>query len=98
VEIVGAITLNQQGPIFLVSGLYSGTEPRISEFGHYRAPKIIFRFSLTFMKEHYFLATLRDCLSYTACRIWLYFTFTGVKEGVKLAMHISINFPCEGQY
>lgn len=51
-----------------------------------------------FTKEHYFLATVRDCLSYTACRIWLYFTFTGVKEGIKLAMHIFINFPGKGQY
>jgi hypothetical protein len=50
------------------------------------------------MKEHYFLATLHDCLSYTACRIWLYFTLNGVKESLKLAMPIFINFPGKGQY
>jgi hypothetical protein len=50
------------------------------------------------MKEYYFLATLRDWLSYTTYRIWFYFTFTGVKEGVKLAMPIFINFPGKGQY
>ena len=42
------------------------------------AQKIIFKVSLMVMKGHYFLATLRDCFSYTACKVWLYFTFTGV--------------------
>ena len=50
------------------------------------------------MKEHYVLANLRDCLSYTACRIWLYFTLTGVKADLKLAMPIFINFRGKGQY
>jgi len=50
------------------------------------------------MNECYFVANLRDCLSYTACRMWFYFTLTGVKEGLKLAMPIFINFPGKGQY
>jgi hypothetical protein len=62
------------------------------------APKIIFKYPLTFMKEHYFVPILRDSLSYTASRIWPYLTFTGGKKGVKLATHIFVNFPGKQQY
>jgi hypothetical protein len=48
------------------------------------------------VKAHYFLATVRDFLSYTACGIWLYCTLTGVKEGLKIVKPLFIIFPDEG--
>ena len=50
------------------------------------------------MKERYFLQLCVVVCLILPAGFGFFFTITGVKEGVKLAMYIFINFAGKGQY